>query len=115
MAVWIDDTRAPWEAGAGGSALCAQGTRAEWQLLRLGLGDSLSAWTIVLSPVASREEARPGGCTRWAGCCHLPFFSALGLVLFTLLLRVPAVLRVITENSSPHPFTFQAAKRLQPP
>lgn len=35
--------------------------------------------------------------------------------LFTLLLRVPTVLRVITENSTPHPFKFQAAKRLQPP
>ena len=51
-------------------------------------------------------------------CHRLPFPRVLELVfipqLFILPLRVPSVLGVITENSVPHPFKFQAVKCLRP-
>lgn len=47
-----------------------------------------------------------------------PSPNVLGLVsvpcVFILPPRVPSILRIITENSVPHPFTFQAVKRLEP-
>lgn len=77
-----------------------------------GTGDSLGTWTVV--PGKRQGQGVVQGGQELLPSFHQCFRISL-CPLFTLLLRVPAVLRVITENFIPHPFTFQAAKRLQPP
>ena len=57
-------------------------------------------------------------CLAWVGGAtmfpSLTFWNWSSSCLLILPSRVPSVLRVITENSVPHPFKFQAVKRLKP-
>lgn len=85
-----------------------------WRGWRTGASGRRGPGQLSQSPPLSspREEERLGGAV------PAPSPNVLGLVsvpcLFILPPRVPSVLRIITENSVPHLFTFQAVKRLEP-
>lgn len=82
------------------------------------LGSEEGAGSFPLPRLTSQGRVRRM-CLAWAGGGHhVPLPDVLELVFILCLLilppRVPSVLRVITENSVPHPFKFQAVKRLKP-
>lgn len=116
---WVCELTTPGHPGKQGSRLnhVCLGSVAEWPFRQLGLGGQ-PGYIHSCSRLLWLKEQRPcqRGVQGGQDVATRPQCFGISLCpLFTFLLRVPTVLRVITENSIPHPFTFQAAKRLQPP
>lgn len=104
-----------WKLGSG-VQLCAQCVLLGGGARGRGTGASAGQQSPPLS--SPGEEERQGESSRLGGAAPPSFSHVVGLVsvpcLFILLPRVPSVLRVVTENSVPHPFKFQAVKRHEP-